>query len=593
MTDASQMGNVLARNEERQRQNSLRRLIEQRESEGFGYDQLSNESAKYDIDAANAMRREFRDSYKFNQNQSDVELQRYKREMADYWFGEVLRRAQLAGLGPSELKEVCFEAAGLIAPYDSELAYRLLMQSEKMYSGEAKRAADAAKQNKPIKDDTEAINSNQKKYSVPAQDFDKNPVQYRENWVLSDVDSALKRWKTGGEYDAEKYAHYKGYSRPIWLPMEDALMAEVRKHFPNYNKSSGQFNAARKWLQGLNDDELSTILGGVIIEKESENSNPQNSVTNPKATATNAPSALDNEVEGGLRLPKSLVYFDPDVGAKRVKDQAVAELNTYIPELITKDEFRSAYKLASQLSGLESGENTAYKDVKAQIDKRQKEVSDELSLMRADGNNVTENDLKKFKDLFGSRASMSTLRAMMNFNSGVSSYYTKSPMTTLVNFLLVAEPNYKPTVDEFKAARRLHGSISDNFKSILSLMNIPIVSQWADYANDRGALYAAAMGSTNTAREIWSSLIFDVPEEKRPEAEAFLRKQFKIGDEAFAILNGDYDLAFDDDEYDAELAKRMKARKSRPVYSVDLKEGGNGISQGSKKYTAKSWEDFE
>ena len=238
MTDASQMGNVLAKNEERQRQNSLRRLIEQRESEGYGYDQLSNEAAKYDMDAANSMRREFRDSYQFNQKQSDVELQRYKREMADYWFGEVLRRAQLAGLGPAELKEVCFDAAGLIAPYDSELAYRLLMQSEKMYSVEAKMASEAEKRNKPSKDDTDAINANQKKYSVPAQDFDKNPIQYREHWVLSDVDSALKRWKTRGEYDPEKYAHYRGYSRPIWLPMEDKLIAEVRTRFPLYNKAS-------------------------------------------------------------------------------------------------------------------------------------------------------------------------------------------------------------------------------------------------------------------------------------------------------------------------------------------------------------------
>ena len=130
LTGAGQIANQIAKQEERQRQNSLRNLIAAREKEGVGFDQLSNEAAKYDMNAANSMRNEFRDSWNFNQTQSDAELARFKREMADYWFGEVLRRNRKEGKPDGELKNITYEAASMIAPYDSDLAYKLLRDSE-------------------------------------------------------------------------------------------------------------------------------------------------------------------------------------------------------------------------------------------------------------------------------------------------------------------------------------------------------------------------------------------------------------------------------------------------------------------------------
>ena len=572
LTGAGQMANQIARQEERQRQNSLRNLIAAREQEGIGFDQLSNEAAKYDMNAANTMRDEFRNSYKFNQQQSDAELARFKREMADYWFGEVLRRARKDGKPDGELKNITYEAASMIAPYDSELAYKLLRDSENAYSTERKLEAAANKPQKPQKDDTEAINANQKKYSVPAQDFDKNPVQYRENWVLSDVDSALKRWKTGGEYDSNKYAHYKGYSRPIWLPMEDALMAEVRRRFPKYNKSASQFEAARKWLQGLSDDKISPIIGDVLMSKQEEIEAQQNdtlktnvSVNNGKVVGGDVPANSD----GGLNLPDSLVSYDANTGAKRVNDDAVAELNTYIPELFTKDDFRKAYKLASQLSGLESGENTAYKDVKKQIDDRQKEVKEDKALLEAAGLKNVDAAFEKYKHLFGNRAAMSTLRQMMNFNSFIEGFYSDSPMTVIVNGLLVGEPNYKPTVDEFKQAKRLHGDISQETQTLLANMGIPGVSKWADLQNDYNALIATGRAAVSQARSVWQSMTDGMNPEQKKEVRQLLR----LGDEAMKFLepksNGKYErLAMNKEEYDKKNSFKKKKEMEDSEFTI-------------------------
>lgn len=554
MTDAGQMGNVLAKNEERQRQNSLRRLIEQRESEGFGYDQLSNEAAKYDMDAANSMRREFRDSYQFNQKQSDVELQRYKREMADYWFGEVLRRAQLAGLGPAELKEVCFEAAGLIAPYDSDLAYKLLRDSEMAQANDNKLEAAANKPQKPQKDHTDQFNANRKKYSEAAQDFDKNPKQYRENRMMMLVDDAIRAWKYRSPEKGEQYAHLGGYSRAIWTPMETALAEEVKRRFPKYNVSVSQYNAAEKWLRGLKDEDFNNIPGFMetVVENEFNNNEPaqapiaqKNNVGNASAPVVSAPQ----EGSGGVELPKSLITWNGDTSSERVDDEAVAELNASIPELTTKDDFRKAFKLASQLSGIESGENAAYKDVKARIDKRRDEVDEEIDLLKEMGVRNPEKQFDDFRKIFGTRASMGFIRQINNLNSFVDGYYSNSPMTVIVNGLLFGEPNYKPTTEEFNQAKQIHGDTWQNIKTQVANFKIPVMSKIADFDNQQQALYSTGRAVQRQAKSLWQGLTKGMSEEEKAKMDTFLRNNLRIGDDAMDILKGKARLAFNDEEY--------------------------------------------
>jgi hypothetical protein len=599
LTGATQMSNQIARQEERQRQNSLRNLIAAREQEGIGFDQLSNEAAKYDMNAANTMRDEFRNSYKFNQQQSDAELARFKREMADYWFGEVLRRAGQAGLGPEQLKYITYQAASMIAPYDSDLAYKLLRDSEMAQANDNKLEAAANKPQKPQKDHTDQFNANRKKYSEAAQDFDKNPKQYRENRMMMLVDDAIRAWKYRSPEKGEQYAHLGGYSRAIWTPMETALAEEVKRRFPEYNVSVSQYNAAEKWLRGLKDEDFNNIPGFMetVVENEFNNNEPAQNTITPKNNVGNASAPVDSapqEGSGGVELPKSLITWDGDTNSKRVDDDAVGELYAAIPYLVTREDFKKAGKLASQLNKMESGEGASYSQLQKEINEQRKKIQSEIDDLKSNGYNVTEDDFEKYKKLFGARAAQGTLRQFMNFNSGVASYYTDSPLTSMINWLLVAEPNYKANDIEFKNARRLKGSTSQKFRTFLANLNIPVVSKWQDLENDYPALFAAAMGSVNIAREMWSSLTSDMDGEDKEKAEKFMQKMFRIGPEAMSIIKGESDLAYDEDAYQEELAKRKKARKKLPIYSVDGKKDTSSTeSEGGIVYTKKSWEDFE
>jgi hypothetical protein len=561
------MANQIARQEERQRQNSLRNLIAAREKEGIGFDQLSNEAAKYDMNAANAMRGEFRNSYTFNQQQSDVELSRFKREMADYWFGEVLRRAGQAGLGPEQLKYITYQAASMIAPYDSDLAYKLLRDSEMAQANDNKLEAAANKPQKPQKDHTDQFNANRKKYSEAAQDFDKNPKQYRENRMMMLVDDAIRAWKYRSPEKGEQYAHLGGYSRAIWTPMETALAEEVKRRFPKYNVSVSQYNAAEKWLRGLKDEDFNNIPGFMetVVENEFNNNEPaqapiaqKNNVGNASAPVVSAPQ----EGSGGVELPKSLITWNGDTSSERVDDEAVAELNASIPELTTKDDFRNAFKLASQLSGIESGENAAYKDVKARIDKRRDEVDEEIALLKQMGVKDPEKQFDDFRKLFGARASMGFIRQMQNLNSFVGGYYSNSPMTVIVNGLLYGEPNYKPTVDEFNQAKQIHGGTWQNIKTQVANSKIPFLSTIADFNNQQEALYATGRAVQRQAKSSWQGLTKGMSDEEKKKMDMFLRNNLRIGDDAMDVLQGKARLAFNDEEYNRIRDKLNKADES-------------------------------
>ena len=589
LTGAVQMSNQIARQEERQRQNSLRNLIAAREKEGIGFDQLSNEAAKYDMNAANSMRNEFRDSWNFNQKQSDTELARFKREMADYWFGEVLRRAGQAGLGPDQLKYITYEAASMIAPYDSALAERLLLQSESAYAGEEKRRIDELKAKKPkrikIKDDRQAIHNY--KSGLEKTLLDENSV------IDPEARKELEKEIAACDYILKNIGSSKDYPVYLWmLPyLRSGNWAETAQKIkdsidwqafmdaevePQHPYDVNKINVTPTELSG----KVASIAGGakdsaLVKENEEEKSDTGNKYDYLKPRRSNwTPGTIYDPVE--------------DLEGLATEDIIDASKRNDLDDL---RKIRSALQRAEN-KNTKLNVKPFIEDVNKQIARVEKDVKDELDLIRSDGKNVTEDDFIKFKKLFGQRASMGTLRQFMNFNSGVASFYTDSPMTSLVNWLLVAEPNYKPTVDEFKQARRLQGDVGQEMQSVLAMMNVPVLSKWADFKNDKKALIAAAMGSINVARQAWESLLADKDPEERKEAEKFMKKMFRIGPEAMAILRGEYDLASTPEEYDRELAKRKKARKKLPVYSID-NESRSDDNSSSTKYTKKSWEDFE
>lgn len=109
--------------------NSLQNLIAQREKEGVPYDRLSNEAAKWDLGAAQAMRNERRSSLEYNYKQSVAEFEQWRRNMARRICGLILQKADELGIDPEELDRVLNVAASYVVTYDEALAQWLLGQA--------------------------------------------------------------------------------------------------------------------------------------------------------------------------------------------------------------------------------------------------------------------------------------------------------------------------------------------------------------------------------------------------------------------------------------------------------------------------------
>ena len=592
MTDAGQMGNVLARNEERQRQNSLRRLIEQRESEGFGYDQLSNEAAKYDMDAANAMRREFRDSYQFNQKQSDVELQRYKREMADYWFGEVLRRAQLAGLGPAELKEVCFEAAGLIAPYDSELAYRLLMQSEKIQGRDDKMAADLAKR-QAVKKDIKDHESIMRGREISISKMLTDPEAAIDIKLRKELENEASRIRyIMNHLASEQYPVYSWMSaylrgRSDWSTAVEEIKNALDLDNWDRSRATHPYNV-NKLKNPIDDTENENGMGQVDVSTASTNTANNNYVKSDIVQGDEQP--VDKKYKYVTERKSS--YSGGTI--KDVIDDIEYTATTDIQDAYERESIRDLERIKAAMNqATNANKGLNLKELQDVVDDHIKEIKAQAAELRSLGVASPEDKMKQFKNIFGTRASMDLIRQLRNFHVFTSGYYSNSPLTVLDNGLMVATPQFKPTDAQYKTAKNLHGMSSwTSAKSVLKNMNVPFLSKWADYDNEYDAIFALAKDVEQQVAGVWAGLTDGMNLQQKAEMKRFFKNNFALDDRDFAIMEGRVVFETNSKKYDRYLEDKENKRANKPTFDADGNiVGGDGAVQG--KYTTKSWEDFE
>ena len=131
--------------------NSLQNLIAQRESEGVPYDRLSNEAAKWDLGAANAMRGERRASLDYNYKQSVAEFENWRKNMARRICGLILQKSDELGMAPDQQYGVLDTAAHYVVTYDPELAEFLMQQANTRRYNAARTAPKPS--NRIVKDD--------------------------------------------------------------------------------------------------------------------------------------------------------------------------------------------------------------------------------------------------------------------------------------------------------------------------------------------------------------------------------------------------------------------------------------------------------
>lgn len=121
--------------------NSLQNLIAQREKEGVPYDRLSNEAAKWDLGAAQAMRNERRSSLEYNYKQSVAEFEQWRRNMARRICGLILQKADELNIPQERYDEVLRIAYSYVVTYDPELAQFLLSQATSRRAAQNRLAA--------------------------------------------------------------------------------------------------------------------------------------------------------------------------------------------------------------------------------------------------------------------------------------------------------------------------------------------------------------------------------------------------------------------------------------------------------------------
>lgn len=605
MTNVGQFVNTNERINELQRQNSLRNLIAQREQDGVPFDRLSNEAAKYDMAKALSMRGEARDSIKFNRTESEAELANHKKTMAGWLGGLVLRRAQEAvASGDAQwdfdyVVNVCNEAAAAIYPYDPTAATALLNFGKQ---GLAKKSTAAEKKRG---DETSQLNSNKKRYLQIVADSQKDPIKARKNNILADIDQKILDWKRNGEFDPNLYGHNSGYQRSIYVPMESGLYAELEKMFPKMTTDPGVYKVASSYLQKMDDNELSRILGVITDERPEEKPEEKTETEPPKTPSTVKKSTSENTSvpvnEGSVKLPKSLIYND-EFGAKTFDPEAAASLDTAIPYLISDNDFKQAFKLAEQLPHAESGESMAYNETKKAIRDQQKVVKE----LRG-GKKVSDGFVRAMMNKVANSGRTATafnaqMTALASFVTGAET--TRSSLTLINNGLLALLPFYKPTDYDAKAAlSTIHNdSTWDDVKTVIAGLNLPIFSEGARLMNMDSAIDALIDDVNQKYQNYGETLVQEAgSDEERKQIMADLDKRWAFREKGMNFLFKNRPILSGEERLKTiEENAKLQKKASKEEYERRKREGEqpsiySSTDKGTETkatYTKESWDNF-
>lgn len=558
LTGATQMSNQIARQEERQRQNSLRNLIAAREQEGIGFDQLSNEAAKYDMNAANTMRDEFRNSYKFNQQQSDAELARFKREMADYWFGEVLRRAGQAGLGPDQLKYITYHAASMVAPYDSGLAERLLKQSETAYAGEEKRRIDEAKakakKEKQFKDD-HVVMFNQKDRFYNEQTNNNNPdIRQKaaaEYTRLNKLEYSLARegypiytWMTG----FLKH-HPRGY---------DAAIEDLKESF-DWEKPNGMEYSSLGEINATNED-LDNLGKSLEIDTKS-------SSTNMTARNSSASGSGDNGGSKYSFVTRSQSSLGEIVKPVKGAYQKIAAALKSVDNLDDLDELSAAIDEYATAEG-----KTDVGTIKQRLAEKRKGLESVAAELGAD---TPENRL--IAKTLTARGKQAEARRLRQIGTVAAGLYSSTPYSIIDNMLMVQSPDYQISEGMQNTAYRVkNGEWSTELLSAFGKQK-GFLGRLAQNATVYDMLEAGARDALNTIRPIYNTMLAECKDdEERKNLKKALKSTFGWPDRLFKALedpNGSLGTA-------ETIRKKSEALMKKPVNVYDDDEGSEGSNNG-------------
>lgn len=475
--------------------NSLQNLIAQRESEGVPFDRLSNEAAKWDLNAAaNIMRPEARNSIDFNFKQSAVEFDRWRKEMARRICGLILQKSDELGMAPDQQYGVLDTAAHYVVTYDPELAEFLMQQANTRRYNAARTAPKPS--NRIIKDDHVDMSRMKQKF----YDYSKGQEGTKDQRDIAAAEYG--RFQMLEDYLGGRYPIYTwmtGYLRGFRRAggTYEQAIEEIMKNYNPEEQPGYEYRTLRRFPDLENDAAVDSIAGTFNGGVPNNVNKPVvNNVANKPVAGTNSSTTEEN---------KSYSYVDSGSNAlgrySYPKDNAHVAMGKDINEAQTVDQLTNILAAIEQYEGLvpnskgiESLKNRAQKKIE-EFEKRDNEV----------GNSP---EARLFWENLPARAKMASAKQFRNAGVFAAGVISNSPYSVVDNGLMVQSPDYVISEAMQKASKTLN--TRDGFVNFMSML-----------ANS-GNGYLSTLAKQKTAFDVVASISDAVLKTMRPQYNAMM-----------------------------------------------------------------------
>lgn len=541
--------------------NSLQNLIAQREKEGIPYDRLSNEAAKWDLGAAQAMRNERRSSLEYNYKQSVAEFEQWRRNMARRICGLILQKADELGIAPEELDRVLNVAASYVVTYDEALAQWLLGQA-----GTRRAAQNRLRpKDKVFKDDHVVMFNGKDRILNFSQGTEGTPEQRKiaaaEYSRLNMLESYL-----GGRFPM--YTWMTGYLRGVANDggtYEQAIQ-NIINAYDETQPAGFEYRSLKRYPEYENDPTIASIIGsGNVNVNGSTNNGPVQ-----KAFGKNVPA---QSVESGSGNGKSYKYVvrkgDSLGGAIYPLDNAIQQMGKDVSAVDNKQDAEML------LAAIEEYESVPKAKGVESLKQRLKDKIVKFEDLEKGGFTPETAKVLKLADKSGAERTAEVAR-WQRIPTILSGYYTTAGamMAPLVRALLPEER----TTDQ-DVARILVSDLGqdgfDKLKNAIAASDKNTLGNLLKQEAFEQAVRNVAPIVLDKIRGEYRALVDTNGKEKVDSA---LKEAYQFDDNVIKYLDGTLELQTDKNRYKAIQKKQQKERenKEKAAYEREMGLGSSG-----------------
>lgn len=538
--------------------NSLQNLIAQREKEGVPYDRLSNEAAKWDLGAAQAMRNERRSSLEYNYKQSVAEFEQWRKNMARRICGLILQKADELGIAPEEHDRVLKVAAYYVVTYDDALAQWLLGQA-----GTRRAAQNMLRPKyKVFKDDHVVMFNNKDKILNFNPGTEGTPEQRKvaaaEYSRLNMLESYL-----GGRFPM--YTWMTGYLRGFAKDggtYEQAIQ-NIIDAYDATQPAGFEYRSLKRYPEYENDPTIASIIGsGNVNVNGSTNNGP---VQNASGKTAPAQSAVNGSGNG-----KSYKYVvrngDSLGGAIYPIDNAIQQMGKDVSAVDNKQDAEML------LAAIEEYESVPKAKGVESLKQRLKDKIAKFEDLEKGGFTPETAKVLKLADKSGAERTAEVAR-WQRIPTILSGYYTTAGamMAPLVRALLPEER----TTDQ-DVARILVSDLGqdgfDQLKNAIAASDKNVLGNLLKQEAFEQAVRNVAPIVLNKIRGEYRALVDANGKEKVDSA---LKEAYQFDDNVIKYLDGTLELQTDKKRYKAIQKKKQKERESKEKAAYEREMGGN------------------